>query len=195
MEDEAIAVTHTTDTNVIDVLTTDHHEVLDLIATIATTQGAAEQRDIADTVIAEIVRHSVAEEMYVYPAMRKHLSDGDKEVQHDIEEHQQLEETLKALEGAEAGTSEFGTLVEDVERQLRHHAEDEEQNQFPQLREAIPADELETMGKQVERAKMLAPTRPHPNAPHSELFHKTFGPGVGLVDKLRDAVTGRTKDA
>jgi hypothetical protein len=31
---------------------------------------------MADTVIAELMRRSVAEEMYVHPAMRKHLPDG-----------------------------------------------------------------------------------------------------------------------
>jgi hypothetical protein len=47
------------------------------------------------------------------------------------------------------------------------------------------------MGKKVEKAKKLAPTRPHPHAPHSELFHKTLGPGVGMIDRIRDKLTGR----
>jgi hypothetical protein len=40
----------------------------------------------------------------------------------------------------------------------------------------------------VQSAKKLAPTRPHPDAPNSELFHKLAGPGVGLVDRLRDRI-------
>ena len=36
------------------------------------------------------------------------------------------------------------------------------------------------------------PTRPHPNAPNSEVFHKMVGPGVGLMDRVRDKLTGRT---
>jgi hypothetical protein len=28
-------------------------------------------------------------------------------------------------------------------------------------------------------------------APNAELFHKMVGPGVGLVDRLRDKLTGR----
>ena len=49
---------------------------------------------------------------------------------------------------------------------------------------------MDLAGK-VETAKKLAPTRPHPSAPNSELFHKLVGPGVGLVDRLRDKLTGR----
>ena len=62
--------------DVVDVLTTDHQEVLDLLEQIKVSTDTKERRDLADTVISELVRHSVAEEMFVYPAMRKHLPDG-----------------------------------------------------------------------------------------------------------------------
>lgn len=182
----------TSDRDVVDILTEDHHEVLDLIASIPTLDEDR-RREVADTVIAEIIRHSVAEEMYVYPAMREHLPNGDGEVEHDIEEHKELEKTLKALEGVSADDSKFTELVGQVEQQLRHHADDEEQNQFPKLRQAISAEQLVELGSKVETAKDAAPTRPHPNSPNSELFHKTMGPGVGLIDKLRDALSGRSK--
>jgi hypothetical protein len=74
---------------------------------------------------------------------------------------------------------------------LRHHVNEEESKQFPELRAHIPAEKLIDMGQKVETAKQLAPTRPHPSAPHSELFHKTVGPGVGMVDRLLDKLTGR----
>src|SRR4051794_30621012 len=92
--------------DVVDILTTDHHEVLELIGQIPTAD-AGQRRDMADTVIAELMRHSVAEEMYVYPAMRKHLPDGDHKVQHDIEEHQKLEEVMKELEGVDSADAQF----------------------------------------------------------------------------------------
>lgn len=181
------------DADVVDILTGDHLEAIELVSSIPTVD-ADRRRDVADTVIAELVRHSVAEEMYVYPAMRKHLPDGDKEVDHDIEEHQELEQTMKALEGVSSDDDRFLELVGRLEQQLRHHASDEEQNQFPQLRAALPAEELVDLGRKVEAAKRAAPTRPHPSSPHSELFHKAVGPGVGLVDKLRDALTGRREN-
>jgi hypothetical protein len=59
------------------------------------------------------------------------------------------------------------------------------------LRQNIPREKLVEMGRDVEKAKKLAPTRPHPSAPHSELFHKIVGPGVGMVDRLMDRLTGR----
>lgn len=184
----------TAGTDVVDLLTTDHHEVLDLIDVIETQQDPDRKRDTADTVIAELVRHSVAEEMFVYPAIRRHFDDGDEVVEHDVQEHQELEETMKQLERTHAGEPEFTELVATLRSQLVHHATDEEQEQFPRLREHIPADELVDLGKKVQTAKAAAPTRPHPSSPHAELFHKTLGTGVGLVDKLRDSVSGRSRN-
>jgi hemerythrin superfamily protein len=65
-----------TDLDVVDVLMTDHQEVLDLIQQIKTTENPEQRRDLADIVITELVRHSVSEEMYVYPEMREHLPNG-----------------------------------------------------------------------------------------------------------------------
>jgi hemerythrin superfamily protein len=179
-------------TDVVDELTSDHREVLALLDRVAASTDPAEKRDLADTVIAEVVRHAIAEEMYVYPAMREHLAEGEKEVQHDIEEHQRLEETMKQLEAVDAAEPRFDQLVRQMTEQLRHHAEDEESDQFPQLRAQVPHEELVQLREKVDTAKKVAPTRPHPNAPHAELFHKLVGPGVGLVDRLRDRLTHRS---
>src|SRR5918998_713495 len=93
--------------DVVDILTSDHREVTALLAEIRPTTDPERRRDLADTAISELVRHAVAEEMYVYPAMRKHLPDGDKAVEHDIEEHKELEQTMKQLEGADVEDPEF----------------------------------------------------------------------------------------
>src|SRR3954471_13471797 len=149
------------DQDVVDMLTTDHHEVLDLLQQIKITTDAQERRDLADTVISELVRHSVAEEMYVYPAMKKYLADGDEAVDHDVEEHKELEQTMKKLEGVDAQSSEFTELLAQLETILRDHVSDEENEQFPELRAQVPRDELIEIGEKVENAKKLAPTRPH----------------------------------
>ena len=177
------------DQDVVDMLTTDHHEVLDLLQQIKITANSEERRDLADTVISELVRHSVAEEMYVYPAMKKYLPYGDEAVDHDVEEHKELEQTMKKLESVDAQSPAFTQLLGELEDILRDHVSDEENEQFPQLRAQVPREELIEIGGKVENAKKLAPTRPHPLAPNNEVFHKLVGPGVGLVDRLRGKLT------
>ena len=177
--------------DVTDVLVSDHRDVTALIGEIWAVRDPMIRRDLTDTAISELVRHAVAEEMYVYPAMRKYLPDGDKAVEHDVEEHKELEQTMKKLEGADVSSGEFDAALRQLEALLADHIRDEEADQFPELRRQVPRDELVELAGKVQTAKKLAPTRPHPGAPNSELFHKTVGPGVGLVDRLRDKLTGR----
>lgn len=178
--------------DVVDILTTDHREMFELLDQIEGTPDAGRRRDLADTVIAEVMRHAVAEEMHVYPAMEKHLPGGAEEVEHDKQEHDEIVQVMKRVEGVDASDPEFMELVRELQAQLRHHIDDEESDQFPKLRAHIPAEDLVELGEKVQNAKKLAPTRPHPSAPHSALFHKTVGPGVGMIDRLRDRLTGRS---
>src|SRR4051794_1741634 len=167
--------TSTENQDVVDILRTDHAEALDLIAQIKTAAND-ERRELADALTAELVRHAIAEEMYLYPPMREHLAKGDEMVEHDVKEHQELEEIMKAWEGVDGSEPRFLELLTQLEEVLRDHIEDEQGEQFAQLRAQFSHDQLVEMGEKVEMAKKIAPTRPHPSAPHSELFHKVVGP-------------------
>ena len=184
-------MTNTANPDVVDVLTADHRDVTALIGEIWSVRDPMIRRDLADTAISELVRHAVAEEMYVYPAMRKYLPDGEQAVKHDVEEHKELERAMKDLESLEVTSTKFDETLRRLETVLADHVRDEESDQFPELRQRIPQEKLVEMAGKVETAKKLAPTRPHPGAPNSELFHKLAGPGVGFVDRLKDILTGR----
>lgn len=184
-------MTQATEPDVVDELTSDHREALELLGRIGSTPDQQQRRDLVDTVIGEVVRHSVAEEMYVYPAMREHIPGGKDLVEHDADEHKELEGVMKRLESADTAEARFDDLVREMTEKLRHHAQDEEDQQFPRLREQLPRETLVELRQKVDRAKRLAPTRPHPDAPNAELFHKIAGPGVGMVDRMRDKLTSR----
>ncbi|MDW5375335.1 hemerythrin domain-containing protein [Halomonas sp. HP20-15] len=177
--------------DVTEILTTDHREMMDLIGQIEGTTDSVQRRDLADTLIAEVMRHSVAEEMYVYPVMEKQLPNGADEADHDRQEHDEIVQVMKQIEDANATDPAFMERIGELKKLLDHHADDEESDQFPKLRSHLSASDLIDMGNKVQNAKSLAPTRPHPSAPHSELFHKSVGPGVGMIDRLRDKLTGR----
>lgn len=179
--------------DVVDELTDDHREALEMLDAITTTADPDRCAEMRDVVIAEVVRHAVAEEMYVYPAVREVFRDGDEIVAHDTEEHEHLERVMRELERDDPRSDRFRESVAEMARALSHHAHDEESEQFPRLRRELSADRLQSMGEDVARAKRVAPTRPHPNAPNAELFHKLAGPGVGLVDRLRDRLSGRAE--
>ncbi len=174
-----------------DILAADRRDLIGLIGQIEGTTDLERRRDLAGTVIAEVMRHAVAEEMHVYPAIEQHVPNGLDEVRHHKEEHQEIVEVMKGMEDVDASDPRFMDGVRRLEALIRSHASSEEGDQFPKLRAHIPRETLLDMGRKVEAAKALAPTRPHPSAPHSELFHKTVGPGVGMVDRILDRLQGR----
>ena len=63
--------------NVIQELTADHREVDALFAQIEALPAADPQRrELANRLTMELVRHSVTEEEYLYPTVRRYVDDG-----------------------------------------------------------------------------------------------------------------------
>ncbi|MFF5184489.1 hemerythrin domain-containing protein [Streptomyces sp. NPDC000345] len=182
--------------NVIDELVTDHREVEELFGKIeALPSGHKDRKMYADQVTMELVRHSVAEEAYLYPAVREHIDGGDALADKELEDHAEAEQIMKDLEGCAADDARFDQLMVKLMREIRQHVADEEQNLFPRLRAACPPDALDRLGEKVRMAKKTAPTRPHPAAPDKPPANKMLAPGVGMIDRLRDALSGRGKHA
>ncbi|MFJ4646688.1 hemerythrin domain-containing protein [Streptomyces bobili] len=153
--------------NVIDELVTDHREVEELFGKIeARPAGHKDRKMYADQVTMELVRHSVAEEAYLYPAVREHVAGGDALADKELEDHAKAEQIMKDLESCEADDPQFDRLVGMLMTEIRDHVADEEGNLFPRLRSACPPDALDDLGDKVRMAKKTAPTRPHPSACH-----------------------------
>ncbi|MFF8605679.1 hemerythrin domain-containing protein [Streptomyces sp. NPDC015346] len=180
--------------NVIQELTADHREVDALFAQIdALAAGDAERRVLADRLTMELVRHAVAEEQHLYPAVRRYVDDGDDLADKEIADHGEVERLLKDLERCDPDDAAFGTLVAQVRENVTAHVRDEEDRLFPLLADACPPALLDELGEKVRRSKETAPTRPHPAAPDKPPLNKILAPGTGFVDRLRDALTGRGK--
>jgi hemerythrin superfamily protein len=179
--------------DVIEVLTHDHREVEELFTKLegAAPDDGETRRELADEVTIELVRHSVAEEMYLYPAARKYLPDGDEIADKEIAEHAAVEKTLKAMEKTDAGGPEFSNLLAELMGDVRLHIREEEEDLFPALAEHADPAELFQLGDKVQAAKQKAPTRPHPSAPDRPPLNKLLAPGAGFVDRVRDHLSGR----
>ncbi|GAA3368632.1 hemerythrin domain-containing protein [Streptomyces sannanensis] len=178
--------------NVIQELTTDHREVDTLFAEFEKLPaGDQQRREVVDRLTIELVRHSVAEEEHLYPAVRRYVDDGDDMADKEIEEHGEIERLLKELEGCSPDDSRFDTLMARLKSSVTAHMKDEEEQLFPLLVEASSAALLAELGENVRRAKETAPTRPHPSVPSTPPANKLIAPGLGMVDRVRDMLTGR----
>lgn len=181
--------------DMVSVLVKDHEEIKDYFKQIESATDAETRRTVADEVTAEIVRHSVAEEMCLYPAARDILPNGDEMVDEEIKEHAEAEELLKRWEGIDGDDPEFMTVFGEVRKGLLHHIDDEEEPKlFPEMQNAMSAEQMVDLGEKITKAKEMAPTRPHPSAPDEPPMDKALGVPTGIIDRIRDKMSGRKTD-
>jgi hypothetical protein len=184
--------------DVIEILEQDHREVEQMFAELESLRGASTEeaksrrKAVTDQVTIELVRHSVAEEVLVYPKVEDKVS--AEEAEHARKEHAEAEETLAKLEKLDVEDPAFDGELSTLMEEIRHHIEDEEGQMFVHMRQVIDPDELRTLGDRVEAFKKVAPTRPHPNVPNEPLPRMAAGPAASLFDRMRDLATGRGND-
>jgi hemerythrin superfamily protein len=183
---------HSPDDDVIAELMIDHREVDEMLVQLQGNALSPEDRqDTMERVIKELIRHAVAEESYLYPAIEDRVPNGKAIADKERADHQEVEQLLKQLEGEDPHAPESRPTLTKLVTDLHEHIADEENNLFPALRSVYSEAELKELGDKVRTAKKAAPTRPHPSAPRGEMARKTLGPMVGLVDRTRDLLSGR----
>ncbi|MEH1125146.1 hemerythrin domain-containing protein [Micromonospora sp. CPCC 206061] len=162
--------------SVVDVLAGEHATIADLCVRLADPAiTPRRRREIADVLAATVARHLSAEEQYLYPVIRRMRGAGA--VDREIAAGRALRRALRRP-GPE------------IARGLREHAASVE-DMLAALAAATPPAELIRLGNRVEVAEEAAPTRPHPKAPAKPPWNKVADPALGVLDRLRDAFTGR----
>lgn len=182
---------HNDTDDIITELTKDHDEVRAIFAQLR--QGPAPQRreELVRDMTVELVKHSVAEEAHLYPLIRDVFPEGDQLADHEIEEHAEVEKALKSREKMDPSDPQYMPTVHTVIDDVTHHAQEEEDDVFPRLRQTCSAEQLRELGDKIRATKKVAPTHPHPSAPDTPPGNKLLGPVAGLVDRVRDAITGK----
>jgi hemerythrin superfamily protein len=184
--------------DVIAILTEDHREVEEMFKELEALMSAGVDADqerrrlVVDRVTIELVRHAVAEEVAVYPAVKDKVS--IEEAERAKREHAEAEETLKRLERLDPDDGSFDEEIRTLMTEIRAHVAEEEGQMFPHMRQVMTQEELVGLGKKVETIKKMAPTRPHPQVPNEPGIRSALGPVAGLFDRLRDMATGRGRE-
>lgn len=177
-------------------LLTDQHQDVDRAFKEFESLGSGDterKKEIARSVITDLSTHADAgiEEVAFYPTVKEALPDMAGEIDHDLEEHNEVKQLLSDLQGMDPADDEFDkkftSLVEDV----RHHVDDEEHNLFPRVAEVMTAEELGDLGQAMEDLQSKVPTNPHPHAPQEPPANVALGPVAGVLDRLRDSIRER----
>ncbi|MEU4401163.1 hemerythrin domain-containing protein [Micromonospora orduensis] len=165
--------------SIADIVDREHQQLLALLDQL-TGPDITPQEGLA-VLTAALSRHLSAEEQYLLPAARAALPNADERVDAEINADAALLGVLKGLSDE--------TLTE-VAARVRRHVEGVGAL-VAELREVATAEELIRLGNRLEIAEEAAPTRPHPGTPATPPWNRIVEPAVGVVDKVRDAVTRR----
>jgi hemerythrin-like domain-containing protein len=171
--------------NALTLLKQDHGNVEELFRRFETAKAddVEELARVRDLVIQHLSRHSVVEEQVFYPAIRTRLGDEHAfSVLEGLEEHHAAKMMLSELEKLAPTHERFRAKFTVIIESVRHHIQEEEDDMFPLVRDAFTVEELNEMGEQMEQAKEVAPTRPHPFIPDVPPFNILLGVPVAVLD-------------
>jgi hemerythrin superfamily protein len=149
--------------NALDLLIADHNRVRGLFArfTAAVDDGdQATMAELAATIAEELHVHTTIEEEVFYPAVHDTGDEIASTVDEGLEEHHVVDVLLDEVAELEPGSNQWIAKMKVVIENVEHHAEEEETELFPPLRNDLGADRLETLGGELESKKTAlgAPT-------------------------------------
>jgi hemerythrin superfamily protein len=120
----------------------------------------ASKKAIVDKIIAALTQHAFIEETTFYPAARKAVPATEDHVLESVEEHHVVVWLLSELARTDPHDERFDAKVAVLIENVRHHVREEEDDWFPQVRQAMGRKRLQELGEQMNAAKADAPTDP-----------------------------------
>lgn len=184
--------------SIVDILAEEHHRLRGLCTRLdRLARRGARAGGVCDVLTAGVVRHLSAEEQYLYPTVRAVLPDGHLIADREIVADDEMLRTLRRLatrsagSGGRAADPAYQGLVRALCGQVTRHAHRADRQILARLAAVCSESDLVRLGNRAEIATEAAPTRPHPSAPSRPPWNKLTDPALGVVDKLRDALSGR----
>ena len=148
-----------------------------------------EKREIVDRIIEELSVHAAIEELVFYPTARSLVPSTDDISLESLEEHHIVKWVLAELDGLDPRHERFDAKVTVLIENVRHHVQEEQDEFFPKVRDALSRTQLADIGQALADAKQTAPTHPHPRAPDSPPSN-VLNTLAGVVDRVADNITG-----
>jgi hemerythrin superfamily protein len=188
MAQDVTVVENTQD--VVAFLHAQHEQIKRLFTEVAGARGEA-RRESFVKLRRMLAVHETAEEEIVHPKAKKELSGGEAVVEQRLAEEHVAKEALQELESLDPDSAEFESKLRNLQHDVLAHAQAEEREEFAKLAAQLDEAQLAKMRRSVELAEKIAPTRPHPGV-ESASANMLAGPFVAMLDRARDAISGRS---
>jgi len=148
-------------TDAIVLLKDDHKEVKRLFREFeGSSEGSAQSGKIAHQIIEALTVHTYLENEIMYPEVRKLVPDLEDDILESYEEHHVADVLCLELSALGPENERFRAKMAVLIENVTHHIDEEEQEWFPKVREALGRKELQEMGERMIEKRKTAPHSP-----------------------------------
>jgi len=177
---------------VTDALLKDHREIESYYNEVVNSTDHDHQERFGNQFTWELARHSVAEELIIYPAFEKYLgAKGKQMADSDRAQHHQVKEDLKKFQNLKPKNPEYIPTLKTLMAHLSQHIKEEENDDIPALEKVLREDHnntgvSESLASKFAKTKMLVPSRSHPSAGENPPFESVLGLLTAPIDHVAD---------
>ncbi|MEV5822003.1 hemerythrin domain-containing protein [Micromonospora harpali] len=149
-------------TDAIVVLKEDHKEMRRLFRAFQDAEdGPASQRQkLVGQILEALTVHTYLENEVMYPEVRKLLPDLEDDILESYEEHHVADLLCAELATMDADDTHFNAKTTVLIENVEHHVEEEEQEWFPKVREALGRKQVQEIGERMLALRADAPRSP-----------------------------------
>jgi hemerythrin-like domain-containing protein len=149
-------------TDAIVLLKNDHKEVKKLFRDFEAAGENATKRkgDLVAKIIELLTIHTYIENEVMYPEVRRLVPDIEDDILESFEEHHVADVLCAELFALSPDAERFDAKATVLIENVSHHIEEEEQEWFPKVREALGRKQLTELGERMLAAKQKAPRTP-----------------------------------
>jgi hemerythrin-like domain-containing protein len=139
------------------LLKKDHEKVRGLLGDLekASMRGGPRAQKLVSQIDKELEIHTTIEEEIFYPAFRDAVSTkDDKKMYYEAkEEHHVVKLVLPEVKEDGIALEEFAAKAKVLKELVEHHADEEEQEMFPEARKVLSRAELRDLGDRMAQRK------------------------------------------
>jgi hemerythrin superfamily protein len=146
----------------LELLTADHNRVRGLFARFQAAEGenSAQAAQLAKKIFEELEIHTKIEEQIFYPAITQLNDEIHDLVTEGLEEHHVVDSLMDEAKVLTVVDEHWAAKIKVLIENVEHHADEEEEELFPQVRKAMDDDTRVELGQRMEamKAQLGAPT-------------------------------------
>jgi hemerythrin-like domain-containing protein len=149
-------------TDAIVMLKDDHKQILRAFKSFedAGDEAFTTKGRLVDRIIELLTVHTYIENEVMYPRVRELVPELEDDVLESYEEHHVADLLVMELSTMKPDDERFTAKTTVLIENVRHHIEEEEDEWFPQVREALGRKVLQEIGAEMAEAEKKAPRRP-----------------------------------